>query len=320
MTQVPQAGAVVMAVHRPELRLLERQLRSLQAQEFANWSCVVGIDGFDQETHRYVLGLVGEDPRFSVHHFEDNVGVYRHFERLLALVPADEVGWVALADQDDNWYPDKLAVLLAALAEPGVTAVVGRARVVREGRGVGMTKRHVGGFASTLLINQVTGSLSIFRSAVLRDCLPFPPANDDAIHDHWLAVCAAARGRIAHVDAVLQDYVQHCGNVIGESGRHTARDVVKGARAAGGLLRLVDVSVLGRWDWRIQMARTLRERGLPVAEVALTEAVANGHLSALTIRATLVGIARREVTVIEGVALLAAAARWPNRGTRIPPG
>ncbi len=318
MTDVPQAGAVVMAVHRPERRLLQRQVRSLQEQQVEDWTCVVGIDGADPETYGYLIELVARDPRFSVHHFQDNVGVYRHFERLLALLPVDEVGWVALADQDDDWYPNKLSVLLPALARPGVTAAVGRARVVVEGRETGVTARHVGGFASTLLVNQVTGSLAVFRSAVLLDALPFPPGNDDAIHDHWLAVCATARGGIAQVDDIVQDYVQHGGNVIGDSGRHTLRDVFRGIRAAGGPLRLVDSTVLGRWAWRVQMARTLRERGLPADDVPLTEAVATGRPTLVTARAALRGMARREVTPIEGVALLAAAARWGDRGERAP--
>ena len=310
MTQLPQAGAVVMAVYRPDRRLLERQVRSLQQQEVADWICVVGIDGHDHETHRCLLDLVGEDPRFSVHHFDDNLGVYRHFERLLALVPTDEVGWVALADQDDEWYPTKLSVLLAPLATRGVAAVVGRARVVADGGDIGITERRVGGFASTLLINHVTGSLAIFRSDVVAASLPFPPGNDDAMHDHWLAVCAAARGRIAQADNVVQDYVQHQGNLIGDSSRHTLHDALCGLRAVGGPLRLVDEYVGGRWAWRVQMARTSRERHVPADAAPLAEAVAAGRLAPVTARAVLRGVARREVTVLEGVALLAAAARW----------
>jgi hypothetical protein len=313
MTLLPQAGAVVMAVYRPDRRLLERQVRSLQQQEVADWSCVVGIDGYDPETHRCLLDLMGEDPRFSVHHFDDNLGVYRHFERLLDLVPTGEVGWVALADQDDDWYPTKLSVLLTLLATPGVAAAVGRARVVADGRETGITERRIGGFASTLLINHVTGSLAVFRPHVVAASLPFPPGHDDAIHDHWLAVCAAARGRIVQADDVVQDYVQHSGNVIGDSGRHTLHDALDGLRAVGGPLRLVDEYVGGRWAWRVQMARTSRERHVPADAVPLAEAVAAGRLAAVTARAVLCGMARREITVLEGVALLAAAARW--RGT-----
>ena len=314
MTQLVQAGAVVMAVYRPDRSLLERQVRSLQQQEVADWTCVVGIDGHDPETHRFVRDLLADDARFSVHHFGDNVGVYRHFERLLALLPLAEVGWVALADQDDDWYPEKLTLLLPVLTSPGVTAVVGRARVVADGRPTHVTERRVGDFASTLLINHVTGSLAVFRADVVAASLPFPPGNDDAIHDHWLAVCAAARGRIVQADAVVQDYVQHGGNVIGESGRHTFRDALDGLRAAGGPLRLVDEYVGGRWAWRMQMARTSRERHVPADAVRMAEAVAAGRLRPVIARAVARGVARREVTVLEAVALLAAAARGRAAG------
>jgi hypothetical protein len=313
MTPLAQPGSVVLAVYRPDLALLERQVRSLQHQEVRDWRCIVGIDGYDPKTHRRLLDLVGEDSRFSVHHFDDNLGVYRHFERLLALVPTGEVGWVALADQDDDWHPTKFSVLLPLLATHGVAAVVGRARVVADGREIGMTKRRVGGFASTLLINHVTGSLSIFRSDVVVASLPFPPASQNAIHDHWLAVCAAARGRIAQSDYVVQDYVQHSGNVIGDSRRHTLSDALRAMRAEGGPLRLVDQYGGSRWAWRVQMARTSLERQVPAEAESLAEAVAAGRLAPVTARAALRGVARREVTLIEGVALLAAAARW--RGT-----
>jgi hypothetical protein len=313
MTQLVQTGAVIMAVYHPDRALLERQVRSLQLQELSDWTCVIGIDGHDPETHQVVRDLVVDDPRFCVHQFHDNVGVYRHFERLIALVPAD-VGWVALADQDDDWYPTKLTVLLPALSAPDVAAVVGRARVVSEGRATGVTERRVGDFASTLLINHVTGSLAVFRSDVVAASLPFPPGNEDAIHDHWLAVCAAARGRIAQIDDVVQDYVQHGGNVIGDSGRHTLRDALDGLRSAGGPLRLVDAYVGGRWAWRVQMARTSLERHVPTDAVRVAAAVAAGRLAPVTVRAVVRGVARREVTVLEGVALLAAATRWRRHG------
>ncbi|MGO4343140.1 glycosyltransferase [Pedococcus sp. 2YAF34] len=301
-----------MAVHRPDLGLLERQVRSLQHQEVPDWECVVGIDGHDPETHRHLLELVAADPRFAVHHFDDNLGVYRHFERLLALVPTSEgVSWVALADQDDHWYPGKLARLLPTLAEPGVTAVVGQARVVSDGRDEGITERHVGGFASTLLINQVTGSLAVFRSDVVAASLPFPPGNDAAIHDHWLAVCATARGRVVQVDEVVQDYVQHGGNVIGESGRHTLKDALAGLRDAGAPLRFVDAAVGSRWAWRVRMARASRARAVPAGEARFVDAVANGHLALAILGALASGVRRREVTPLEAVAFVIAAARWP---------
>ncbi|GAB3065887.1 glycosyltransferase [Pedococcus soli] len=313
MTQPSTPGAVVMAVHRPDHALLERQMRSLQGQECTDWTCHVGIDGHDPATHAFVVALVGEDRRFHVHHFDENVGVYRHFERLLALVPTNEVGWVALADQDDDWHATKLTALLSALGAPGVTAVVGRARLVEDGHVTGTTERRVGGFASTLLVNHVTGSLAVFRPAVVAAALPFPPGNDAAIHDHWLAVCAAAGGRIVQIDRVVQDYVQHRENVIGEPRRHSWRDAMDGLRVSGGPLRLVDEYVGDRWVWRVEMARAVRERRLPPELAPVARAVATGAPAGVLVRAVLRAVARREVTVLEGVALTSAAARWRHR-------
>src|SRR4051794_12492211 len=98
-------GAIVMAVHRPDPELLVRQIRSLQAQTNRDWTCLVGLDGVDAPAVAQLAALVGNDPRFQMHAFVDNVGHYRHFERLLGMVPV-EASWFALCDQDDRWRPD----------------------------------------------------------------------------------------------------------------------------------------------------------------------------------------------------------------------
>ena len=60
------------------------------------------------------------------------MGFYRNFERALGMVPA-EAELIALSDQDDRWYPDKLSSLRAALG--GSRLAYSDARLVdREGR------------------------------------------------------------------------------------------------------------------------------------------------------------------------------------------
>ena len=82
-------------------------------------------------------------PRFVLSRSPRRLGFYRNFERALALVPA-EAGYVALADQDDVWHPDKLAALLGALG--GAQLVYSDARVVaRDGE---RHLRHVVGHAA----------------------------------------------------------------------------------------------------------------------------------------------------------------------------
>ena len=208
-------GFVVMAVFRPDPALLTRQIDSLQAQSVADWRCLIGIDGVDPEVRALVLDLVDADVRFEVREYEDNVGVYRHFERLLDSVPVG-AAWVSLADQDDVWYTDKFERLLTVLDGPGVAAVSGQARLVdTSGAVLGTTDRLSADLGQLLLRNQVSGALVLFRRSVLDLALPFPGATDIAIHDHWLGVCAAAMGRVVVEDVRVQDYVQHAANVLG---------------------------------------------------------------------------------------------------------
>jgi hypothetical protein len=138
--------------------------------------------------------------------------VYRNFERSLALAPA-EATWVALADQDDRWYPEKLETLRDHLGS--ATLVYGDMRVV-DSRGAVLSdtywtyrRNNHTNFASLMLANTVTGAAALFRRELLDRALPFPPLVGNAYHDHWIACVAMASGRITYVDRPLHDYVQH---------------------------------------------------------------------------------------------------------------
>lgn len=268
-------GFVVMAVHRPDPRLLGRQLASLRAQVEAGWECLVGIDGRDPATRRLVGELVGDDERFRVREYADNVGVYRHVERLLEETP-EAAAWVALADQDDVWHDAKLARIAPVLSEANVTAVTCQARLVDErGRMLGRTDRRPATLQDLLLRNQVTGSLSVFSPDVVRRAIPFPPPTAAAVHDHWLGVCAAATGEVRLVDEVLQDYVQHGANLLGEDRPTSVRSVVAEVRR-GGLRRHLDAISEEQLGWRVTMARAVDGAG-PGARGA--RAMARGRLS-----------------------------------------
>lgn len=263
-------GAIAMAVYRPQAELIRDQLASIQAQTYSSWLCHVVIDGLDDTTASLVEDLVGSDDRFVVHHFSDNVGFYRNFERAVALA-GEGAAWVALADQDDRWDPTKLARLVSAL-EPGVTGAMCQARVVSsDGDDLGSTKRRLPATESLLLDNQVTGSLAVFTADVVRRALPFPAPTSSAYHDHWLGLVAVTLGRFVLVDEILQSYVQHPNNVLGEEGRD-------GLRVRIGRLtshNVLDTLAIERWGWRRTMAIELDRRfgngaGTPAHELERT--------------------------------------------------
>ena len=276
--QPHDVGAICMAVYRPDPGLLRVQLESIAAQTLAGWTCLVGIDGPDPDAARQITDIVGDDPRFVIHEFTERLGFYRNFERVLAAVDA-RAEWIALADQDDRWYPNKLKTMVPALESHALVA--GQARVVDLRSGGSepevFTDRAMHGFGPLIIDNCVTGSLSVMRASLLRLALPFPEPTDAAYHDHWLALCADVDGGIQILPDVVQDYQQHSANVIGEElGRSVASRFAKLQGASGaGLARQLDYLSEHRFGWRARMCRAVLERTVvPEQKLRTVEAFA----------------------------------------------
>ena len=186
------------------------------------------------ETVCSIQKLVATDPRFELHQTAVRSGVYFNFESVLERVPA-AAAYVALADQDDVWAPDKLATLMAATAGGAVLAYSDQRIVDAEGQVLSSTfwaqrTNYSTGLRRMLAGNTVTGAATLFRRDLLPFVLPFPPRLGGSYHDHWLAVVALAAGRLAYVDRPLYDYVQHPGQVLGHGEIETASDQNLGRR------------------------------------------------------------------------------------------
>ena len=204
--------AICMATYNPPIDLLTRQLDSIRAQSHSNWVCVISDDCSSPESSSRLRAMIAGDERFILSRSERRLGFYRNFERALSLAPA-EAELIALADQDDSWRPDKLAVLIDAIGDAQL--VYSDARVVaRDGAELSPTwwaTRHNNhsDLLSLLVANSVTGAASLLRAELLATALPFPPHQFAHFHDHWLGLVALACGEIAYVDEPLYDYVQH---------------------------------------------------------------------------------------------------------------
>jgi glycosyltransferase involved in cell wall biosynthesis len=204
--------AICMATYNPPPDLFHAQIASIRAQTHRDWICVISDDHSDATGRATIAREVGEDPRFRVDPAPRRLGFYNNFERALALAPR-EARWVAMADQDDEWRPEKLARLLAGVGDAQL--VYSDQRVVaRDGTVLADTywstrRNNHRDLLSVLVANSVTGAASLMRRELLEDVLPFPPAQFAHFHDHWVALAALSRGRIAFVDEPLYDYVQH---------------------------------------------------------------------------------------------------------------
>ncbi|MFW2440908.1 MAG: glycosyltransferase [Arenicellales bacterium] len=218
-TDTGQSVVICMATWEPDAEHFKRQIESIKAQTLATWHCIINDDASSNESWLRIQDIVGDDSRFSLFRNENNLGFYRNFEVALSRVP-EEADFVALADQDDDWYPDKLEACVAAFNDE-VTLAYCDMRVVDEQAGVVSEtywtgrKNNFKDAEVLFLANTVTGAASVFRRDLLDDILPFPQAVGQVFHDHWIACVARCRGNLAYVDRTLYDYYQYGNSVIG---------------------------------------------------------------------------------------------------------
>jgi glycosyltransferase involved in cell wall biosynthesis len=247
--------AVCLATFNPDPALFRAQIRSLVRQTDPNWICIVSDDGSDPACFDAIAEVLAGDPRFILSRNDRNLGYYRNFEHALKMVPAD-AELVALCDQDDRWYPEKLATLRAKiggaqlaysdqrLAEPG-------GKVLRDTLWCGRRNNHTD-MASLLIANSITGAAMMMRRDIADLAVPFPDTPGWQFHDHWLALVGLASGQIAYINRPLYDYVQHPGATLGQAVHREAPSVNGAGRRRAVARRLCSPAELrSRWRaWR----------------------------------------------------------------------
>jgi hypothetical protein len=211
--------AVAMATHNPPMELFRRQIESIREQTHRSWVCVISDDASSPASLAGIVEVIGDDPRFIVSPSASRLGFYGNFERALSMVPPD-ADHVALCDQDDRWFPNKLETLIGELGSGALLAYSDMRIVDERGEVQADTywtyrRNNHSNYASLILANTVTGAAALFDRALLDHVLPFPPAHAKPFHDHWIAQVAMTMGELRYVDRPLYDYVQHEGAALG---------------------------------------------------------------------------------------------------------
>ncbi len=214
-------------------RFVEHQLRSILQQTTPPRQIVISDDASTDDTvalAQAVLAQYAEAPgqpalEAVILRNPEPLGVSRNFETAILATSGD---LIALCDQDDVWRPDRLARAVQEFdSRPDLDLVFSNARLVDgSGASLGRTLFEVLEIseadrqrihetdALSLFIkrNLATGATMMFRRRLLAVAVPFPSR---WVHDEWLAIIAAATGRLDIVDEPLVDYRQHGSNVIG---------------------------------------------------------------------------------------------------------
>ncbi len=201
-------------------RYLREQLESLAGQRRLPDELVVCDDGSADGTVALLEEFAAKSP-FPVRlvHNPENLGYRRNFAQAITLCIGEVI---ALADQDDLWYPEKLHRLEQIFQQhPGIGGVFSDGDIIDDrSRPVGRTlwqsflfgredqERFRTGHAVDALLrrNVVTGMAFALRRSAF-DELPEIPAS--WVHDGWLAILLAVRSGIYACRERLVGYRVH---------------------------------------------------------------------------------------------------------------
>jgi hypothetical protein len=240
--------AIVLSTYNGAAYLAD-QIESIRAQTEPDWRLYIRDDGSSDDTPEQIARFAALDRRIiAVSDHAGNLGAPASFGVLLSHAFAQGEAYVFLSDQDDVWLPNKAARMLGLAVQEERRAGARVPLLVHSDLRVvstDLTLLHPSFFelqqldphedtrpTRLLFRNAVTGCASLVNRALLERALPFPRV---AMHDWWLAQCAALFGRIAFVDEATVVYRQHDANVLGARGLvgtvlQTLRAPRKGAR------------------------------------------------------------------------------------------
>jgi hypothetical protein len=227
---MPDSLDILMATYNGD-RFLAPQLDSILAQTRPGLRLLIRDDGSTDATCSILAGYAARHPEIVLLEPEGvrppaPLGPRGSFGVLLEQARAE---YVMFADQDDVWLPGRIDLFLGRMKEaetrwgPGVPVLVhSDLSVVDES--LALRSRSFwayqrldplrGKVLNRLLVqNVVTGCASMFNRSLAALASPIPA--EAMMHDWWIALVAAALGRIETIAEPTVLYRQHAANRIG---------------------------------------------------------------------------------------------------------
>ena len=207
MNQVLPTVAVIMSTYNGAL-YLEEQIESVLAQRGVRVELYVRDDGSSDETLQILEGF--EQSGSLRLERGKNIGVVPSFIRALSMVPSD-VEYVALCDQDDVWYSDKLARAVEELGkrDQNVPLLYCSEYMFCDSDMRPLERSHLNrigvNFETLLYETMVSGNTTVVNRRLANLAIA---AGSEGVysHDWWLALIAAGLGELVFDDYLSLDY------------------------------------------------------------------------------------------------------------------
>ncbi len=182
---------------------LSEQLDTLLAQDYPNVEILISDDASTDKTAKILAEYAVSHPSLVIHYNKENVGYNKNFERLFHLAKGE---FIAVADQDDIWHPQKISLMLKGW-RPDVklmycaTMRFKKCPVDWKAKPPKSYRRFEGTDARKISIfNTVSGHAMVIKKTLLPHILPLP---ENVYYDWWSAVVAACNGGVAFFPHVL---------------------------------------------------------------------------------------------------------------------
>lgn len=213
--------SVCIATYNGE-RFIRRQIETILPQLSAGDEIIVSDDGSSDATVEIVNSF--QSPLIRVVYNQGRHGYTANYEHVLGYAKGD---FIFLADQDDEWHPDKVKRCLEELKS--CDFVISDASIIdAEGQETGesffVLRDSKRSFWGSVLKFGFLGCCLAFRREVLEKALPFPKQHVLCSHDNWITLVAMAYYRYRIVDEKWVRYRRHGKNVsnIDRIGRRTS--------------------------------------------------------------------------------------------------
>lgn len=248
-------------------RYIGEQLDSFATQTRLPDELVITDDGSTDATPEIVAAFAARVP-FTVRYErnERNLGMHGNFSRCVSLATGD---LVFMSDDDDAWFPDKLAIVEAAFAKDPAALVILNDQTIADGEGK-LTDRTVLENVRRLGYGDEvfgTGACTAMKREILPILLPYPSTGIP--YDHWTNHLPHLLGVRRLIATPLQMYRRHGANRTGSLLADSGANVFKMAAADTGDMRIAYADRIVGID--LEIAR-LREREAELATIGLADA------------------------------------------------
>jgi len=215
---------ILLATYNGE-KYIKEQIESILNQTYKNIQIIIS-DDCSQDGTRDILKQYENNEKIKVFYQEKNLGYVKNFEFLLKQVE-NEI--YMLSDQDDVWKEEKIEKTIKKLKNENLDLVFGDLEVVDENLNTicksynkymhldKKIEKYINSYKLQYMYNCMTGCTIASKKEWIDKFLPFPTNSKYVIHDYWMGLVIALKGKVGYLKEPYILYRQHGNNQVGVS-------------------------------------------------------------------------------------------------------